>query len=64
MVGEDDKHAFNCKIGCFPMKYLGIPIDKDRLSKEEKSLVSQRRKRSGDLRPRNVGSFHTVGRRS
>lgn len=29
--------AFNCKTGSFPVKYLGIPIDKDRLTKEELS---------------------------
>jgi hypothetical protein len=29
--------AFNCKVGKFPMKYLGLPISYKRLSKEELS---------------------------
>jgi hypothetical protein len=43
VVGADNQHAvmvigkFNCKLGELPMKYLGIPIDKDRLSKEKLS---------------------------
>jgi hypothetical protein len=40
VVGGDGQHAeafaqaFNCKSDHFPMKYLGIPIDKDRISKK------------------------------
>lgn len=30
--------AFNCKLGQFPMKYLGLPISFKRLSKEELSI--------------------------
>jgi hypothetical protein len=30
-------NAFNCKVGKFPMKYLGLPISYKRLSKEELS---------------------------
>lgn len=29
--------AFNCKLGVFPMKYLGLPISDKRLSKLELS---------------------------
>lgn len=29
--------AFNCKLGAFPMKYLGLPISDRRLSKGELS---------------------------
>jgi hypothetical protein len=31
-------NAFNCKLGHFPMKYLGLPISYKRLSKEELSF--------------------------
>lgn len=40
-VGIDEKEsiaiadAFNCSLGRFPMKYLGLPINFRRLSKEE-----------------------------
>lgn len=37
---EESEHianAFNCKVGKFPMKYLGLPISYKRLSKEELS---------------------------
>lgn len=35
MEAENIANTFNCKIGNFPMKHLGLPISYKRLSKEE-----------------------------
>ena len=35
--GQQVADAFNCKLGAFPMKYLGLPISDERLSKGELS---------------------------
>ena len=35
--GQQVADAFNCKLGAFPMKYLGLPISDKRLSKGELS---------------------------
>jgi hypothetical protein len=39
---EEIASAFNCKLGHFPMKYLGLPISYKRLSKKELSFSASK----------------------
>jgi hypothetical protein len=39
---DEIAHAFNCKLGHFPMKYLGLSISFKRLSKEDLSFSANK----------------------
>jgi hypothetical protein len=57
--GDEEKcvelaELFNCQIGCFPIKYLGVPVSPSRIHVKDWDLVIEKNeKKTGNMEGRN-----------
>jgi hypothetical protein len=66
LIGGDNELAstyvdvFNCQVGCFPVKYLGVPISASRLRVKDWAKMEEKSKKKLDIWQ--VSSLSMTGR--